>query len=249
MPLACSCFRNIAGLSTRFLWQRGWPRRLISEEHREDVPARAQAFIDESLGYLSQAWYLCFYPLLFGLIGASLNFRAVDPAIAGKAVTYAVLAVTVRIFTATGARVGGRGGGRASRGVAGTMLALTLPLVTATAINFRQFTIRERLFMGLAWISKATTQAAFATVPLEHMQDWCTKAGWDAVLNPDPTIRYKGHSCAQLVAWGNAIKCVASAWAGACADATLSQVVLRPQHLCWHAARDRVHDQRRTLPY
>jgi len=116
MPLACSCFRNIAGLSTRFLWQRGWPRRLISEEHRENVPARAQAFIDESLGYLSQAWYLCFYPLLFGLIGASLNFRAVDPAIAGKAVTYAVLAVTVRIFTATGARVAGaRGRARVSQ--------------------------------------------------------------------------------------------------------------------------------------
>jgi Kef-type K+ transport system membrane component KefB len=132
--LGAGAIGNITmGLTTRHLWQRGWPRRLISEEHREDVRARAAAYIEESLGALSQAWYLLFYPLLFGLIGASLNFRAVDPTIAGKAVTYAVLAVTIRILAATG-----------------------------VALNFRTFSIRERLFMGLAWISKATTQGEAA---------------------------------------------------------------------------------------
>ena len=205
--LGAGAIGNITmGLTVRFLWQRGWPRSLISEEHRADVPVQAQLMIDESLGALSTAWYLCFYPLLFGLIGASLNFKAVDPEIAGRAITYAVLAVTLRAVTAT-----------------------------CVAYRFKQFTRRERLFMGLSWISKATTQAAFATVPLETMTAWCkAQKGFDPEL-PDNSIRYHGYGCKDMFAWGNAIQwcCVLSIFVGTplgtvlCAPAALESAPLR----------------------
>lgn len=176
----------VMGLSTRFFWQRGWPKRFLSEEHRSNVELQAQAMISESLGLLSTAWYLCFYPLLFGLIGASLNFKAVDPLIAGRAITYAVIAVTLRAIVAT-----------------------------CVAANFKQFTKRERIFMGLSWVSKATTQAAFATVPLDEMTKWCTTEGYDPAA---PTnILYRGrYSCKSMLDWGNAIQwcCVMSIFVG-----------------------------------
>ena len=156
------------GLTTRWLWKRGWPGKAISAEHRADVDAAAARFVADAQATLSFVWYNAAYPLLFGLIGAGLNFSRIDPALAGKATTYAVLACALRVVAAT-----------------------------STALSFRQFTLRERFFCGLAWTAKATTQAAFATVPLESISNW-------VALNPGAS--YHGYSAEQLLAWGAAIE-------------------------------------------
>ncbi len=72
---------------------------------------------------------------------------------------------------------------------------------------FRSFTPRERVFMSLAWISKATTQAAFATVPLIELTAWTVH---------HPGESWKGHSAADLILFGQQIQwcCVISIFVG-----------------------------------
>ena len=82
----------------------------------------------------------------------------------------------------------------------GTFLVVQLPI-------FRGFTQRERVFMALAWISKATTQAAFATVPLLTLTAW---------VNANPGLAWKGNTGEQLLLYGQQIQwcCVLSIFIG-----------------------------------
>ena len=136
--------------------------------------------LKESLGGLYKVWNISFYPLLFGLIGASLDVRVADPEIGRLAVAYSFFTIAVRFFA--------------------TLLSTLLP-------PFRGFSTRERVFMAFAWISKATTQAAFATVPL------LTIAAWVA---DHPGESWKGNTPEQLLLFGKYIQwtCVIAIFTG-----------------------------------
>jgi hypothetical protein len=170
----------VFGLGVRNLWKRGWPHCFLDPEHAADPDAVATHYLKESLGGLYKVWNISFYPLLFGLIGASLDARAADPAIGRMAVGYSFFTIAIRFFA-------------------------TLPVVHLPA--FRAFTTRERIFMAAAWISKATTQATFATVPLLELQGWVTA---------HPGESWKGNTPEQLLLYGKYIQwtCVISIFTG-----------------------------------
>ena len=170
----------VCGLGTRHMWRKGFPGPMLSPAHRDD-PQYAHTMLKETLGGLYRVWNIVFYPLLFGLIGASLNVRKVDPTIGKLALAYAVFAVAVRFLVA--------------------LIVTRLP-------PFKRFSPRERVFMALTWISKATTQAAFATQPLVLLTQW---------MDENPGTLWHGHTHAQLVAFGTAIQwsCVLSIFLGA----------------------------------
>jgi hypothetical protein len=174
----------VFGLGVRALWKAGWPRRggLLSREHAAcTTGAVADDMLHNSLAGLYRVWNIVFYPLLFGLIGASLNARTADPALARLAVAYAFFTVAIRFFA--------------------TLLVTQLPPLA------RRFTRRERVFMALAWVSKATTQAAFATVPLLELQGW---------VEEHPGELWKGYSGAELIQFGYDIQwcCAISIFVG-----------------------------------
>jgi hypothetical protein len=170
----------VFGLGVRFLWKRGWPARFLAPEHAHDPAAASAEMLLSSMAGLYKVWNIVFYPLLFGLIGASLNARKADPTIGSLAVAYAFFTCGIRFLV--------------------TMGVTQLPM-------FRSFTPRERVFMSLAWISKATTQAAFATVPLIELTAWTVH---------HPGESWKGHSAADLILFGQQIQwcCVISIFVG-----------------------------------
>jgi hypothetical protein len=159
------------GLCTRHAWQRGWPFPMLSGEHRADVPRAATSMLLDVQRHLSDVWQFALFPLLFGLLGASFDLRrgTEDPSVSyGRAVLYAVTTIALR----------------------GT--------ITGTVTHrMRRFTRRERVFISLAWCTKATTQAAFATIPRHLIRVWI-----DA-LGPDDTLH--GATVAQLRQWGEDI--------------------------------------------
>ena len=170
----------VFGLGVRNLWNRGWPRSMLTAEHAENPHAYAAEMLKESLAGLYRLWNVVFYPLLFGLIGSSLNARSANPAIGKAALGYVFFTVSTRFV--------------------GTFLVVQLPI-------FRGFTQRERVFMALAWISKATTQAAFATVPLLTLTAW---------VNANPGLSWKGNTADELLMYGQQIQwcCVLSIFIG-----------------------------------
>lgn len=76
-------------------------------------------------------------PLLFGLIGAAVVLSAVEATYVGGGLVILVLGLTVRL------------------------------LVTYFSTSSIQFSLRERLFVALAWIPKATVQAAIGALALD----------------------------------------------------------------------------------
>ena len=181
--LGAGAISNIVlGIMTRHLWQLGWPRRLVSAHHAAacaaDPGVGATPYIVSCMKPLNAAWYRAFYPLLFGLIGASLNTKKVDPHIGTLALAYAAIAVVLRFAAAS-----------------------------CVASQFRDFKPGERIFMACAWVAKATTQAAFATVPGDALKQWVKQ-------NPGET--FMGYNAAQLLSFGVTIQtcCVISIFLG-----------------------------------
>lgn len=86
---------------------------------------------------LAFAWELVFQPLLFGVIGTALDFRVVERSTIPKAIGLVLIGLCVRTPAAYAATYG--------RG-----------------LNFK-----ERAFIALAWLPKATVQAAYAALPLD----------------------------------------------------------------------------------
>ncbi|XP_028932431.1 sodium/hydrogen exchanger 9B2-like [Ornithorhynchus anatinus] len=78
-----------------------------------------------------------FQPLLFGLVGAEISVASLTPGIIGICVTTLSLAVVVRIF------------------------------ITFQMVSFAGFNIKEKIFISLAWIPKATVQAVLGPLALE----------------------------------------------------------------------------------
>ncbi|XP_075901223.1 sodium/hydrogen exchanger 9B2 isoform X2 [Nelusetta ayraudi] len=78
-----------------------------------------------------------FQPLLFGLIGAQIRFCELDGFTVGVGVGTLLIALTVRI------------------------------LVTYVCVLFTGFNVREKVFIALAWMPKATVQAAIGSTALD----------------------------------------------------------------------------------
>jgi len=88
---------------------------------------------------LAHVWDALAQPLLFGIVGSFLDFRVMQATTAMKAITTVLCGLSMRTTIAFFA-------------TCGTPLKL-----------------KERLFVAIAWLPKATVQAAFAGVPLQLM--------------------------------------------------------------------------------
>ena len=87
-------------------------------------------------------WTWLAQPLLFGAIGTELNFHRMAPAVAGRALLVVGVGLLVRIPAAY------------------------------LAVHFDdRLKFREKAFVALAWLPKATVQAALASVPAEVVDD------------------------------------------------------------------------------
>ena len=87
-------------------------------------------------------WTWLAQPLLFGVIGTELNFHRMAPAVAGRALVVVGVGLLVRIPAAY------------------------------VAVHFdERLKFREKAFVALAWLPKATVQAALASVPAEVVDD------------------------------------------------------------------------------
>jgi len=87
-------------------------------------------------------WTWLAQPLLFGVIGTELNFHRMAPAVAGRALVVVGVGLLVRIPAAY------------------------------VAVHFDdRLKFREKAFVALAWLPKATVQAALASVPAEVVDD------------------------------------------------------------------------------
>jgi len=96
---------------------------------------------------LAYLWDEIAQPLLFGIVGSYLDFRVMDGVVVAKAIAIVCSGLCVRT------------------------------LVAFLATHGTPLTMRERLFVALAWMPKATVQAAFAGVPLTLI---LKKHDWDS---------------------------------------------------------------------
>ncbi|XP_051785603.1 sodium/hydrogen exchanger 9B2-like isoform X2 [Erpetoichthys calabaricus] len=82
-----------------------------------------------------------FQPLLFGLIGAEISITSLNPNTVGLGVATLVAALAVRI------------------------------LCTFLMVSFAGFSLKEKIFVSLAWVPKATVQAAIGPVALDTARE------------------------------------------------------------------------------
>jgi len=88
-------------------------------------------------GVFKEAWIAAAQPLLFVLIGSSVSTTYLDARFVGKGVAILLIGLTVRLLA--------------------SILCVWTP----------QFTLKERVFIALAWFPKATVQAAIGAVALD----------------------------------------------------------------------------------
>jgi len=93
-------------------------------------------FADIAEHQISILWTIAFEPLLFGCIGSSLSFDLIPPGTLLKSLGIVCIGSICRVFAAF--------------------------LVTARC----SYSIKERIFISLAWMAKATVQAALCSFPL-----------------------------------------------------------------------------------
>lgn len=79
---------------------------------------------------VSFLWDFPFEPLLFGLIGAELDLSAIDASVLANSVLVVAIGITLRTVAAF------------------------------FAVAAAGFTLKERLFISLAWLPKATVQVS-----------------------------------------------------------------------------------------
>lgn len=86
---------------------------------------------------IAKLWNYVAQPILFGVIGASVNFREIDVEIIPLGIAVVCIGASIRVPVAFFATSG------------------------------KGLTIIERAFIGISWIPKATVQAALGSVPLD----------------------------------------------------------------------------------
>ncbi|MGH0151108.1 UNVERIFIED_CONTAM: hypothetical protein FKN15_059714 [Acipenser sinensis] len=82
-----------------------------------------------------------FQPLLFGLIGAEISVTSLNPSTVGLGVATLSIALVIRI------------------------------VFTFVMVLFAGFNVKEKLFVSLAWVPKATVQAAIGSVALDTARE------------------------------------------------------------------------------
>nr|XP_054773082.1 sodium/hydrogen exchanger 9B2-like [Lytechinus pictus] len=95
----------------------------------------------EGVNRLLSYLWLLFEPLLFGLIGAEVSISYLDPATVGLGFATLIIGLCVRM------------------------------IVSALAVTGAGLTWKEKLFVSLAWLPKATVQAAIGSVALDTARD------------------------------------------------------------------------------
>ena len=113
------------------------PVALDSAHPRVETAATQKLWLDEVKGLLKGAWRVA-QPMLFALIGAAVDLRVVQASAVGLAVAVVVVAVTVRC-------------------------CITYAVLLPDAF----LTHAERTFLAIAWLPKATVQAAIGSVALD----------------------------------------------------------------------------------
>mmetsp|Transcript_37353 Transcript_37353/g.92365 ORF Transcript_37353/g.92365 Transcript_37353/m.92365 type:complete len:750 (-) Transcript_37353:101-2350(-) len=96
-------------------------------------------FAHEVEGKLAVAWQMVFQPLLFGVIGSAIKFETLTPETIPRSVLLLCIGLSIR-----------------------------LP-VAFFSCSFGQMNFKEKLFIALSWIPKATVQAALSSDPLEYI--------------------------------------------------------------------------------
>jgi NhaP-type Na+/H+ or K+/H+ antiporter len=123
----------MTGIFASMCWQNGWCGELSS--------GPSKSFHHEVENSIARLWDIVAQPLLFGVIGASVDFRELDMSVLPNAITCVIVAMCVRVpiaFIVTGGK---------------------------------DFTVKERAFIGLSWIPKATVQAALGSAPLDLIRE------------------------------------------------------------------------------
>ncbi|XP_034020167.1 sodium/hydrogen exchanger 9B2-like [Thalassophryne amazonica] len=82
-----------------------------------------------------------FQPLLFGLIGAQITIQSLSPNTVGLGVACLLVGLLVRV------------------------------IITFALVHFGGFTVREKLFIAVAWLPKATVQAAIGSKALDMARE------------------------------------------------------------------------------
>lgn len=122
----------IMGMVASVCWRQGIPRKLSKggEEH----------YIHHAESDLAMIWSLVSQPLLFGVIGAALDFSKISADVIPKSIAVICLGLTVR-----------------------------LPIAYFST-HGKGMLFKERLFIALSWIPKATVQAALCSLPLDMIK-------------------------------------------------------------------------------
>jgi len=119
----------VMGIVGSVCWRNHYPKS-VTGNYCENLA-------DEIEKDIAVFWYIFFEPLLFGIIGMSLDFRIVQTQTIPKSFILILLGLSVR-----------------------------LPIAYLSTYG-RDFTQKERLFVALAWSPKATVQAALCSVPMD----------------------------------------------------------------------------------
>lgn len=96
-----------------------------------------------------------FQPLLFGLIGAEVSIEYMDSALIGKAFALLTVAMVVRL------------------------------IVTFLVVSGNKLSIKDKIFVAIAWSPKATVQAAIGSVSL----DMARERGFTGILQEELGIQ------------------------------------------------------------
>jgi len=97
----------------------------------------------ESTGPVQQSFAILwkiFQPVLFGLIGTEINVKALEPELVGYAVAIIFGGLAIRVLMSSVVTWGGG------------------------------FNIKERIFIALSWLPKATVQAALGPVAIDYVR-------------------------------------------------------------------------------
>jgi NhaP-type Na+/H+ or K+/H+ antiporter len=99
-----------------------------------------QKWNSEDKKVITRVFYLVWQfaqPVLFGLVGAALDISSIDGSLFGMALVVIICGLVLRV------------------------------IVAVVVVTGNKFTIKEKIFIGLSWLPKATVQAALGSVPLD----------------------------------------------------------------------------------
>ena len=156
---------------TSFFWERG--KCPIAPKLST---GKEKHFAHDVEATLAQLWANAAQPLLFGVVGSYLDFRRMPGETIGKAILIVAIGVTCRTFMA--------------------WLAMGGPLFPKSGLNKK-----EQLFVALAWLPKATVQAAFCSYPFDKIYAKASSE-WDS---PEQEADFKQWGLDIMVTGGLAI--------------------------------------------